>query len=111
MLIEGETVREVSDKPIKAQAADVKGRTEIAQVASISAADEQIGELIADAMERVGKDGVVSVEEEKHTVGLSLEFAEGVQWDKGFLSPNFVTVKSLFTCTLVNSNRFKPEGS
>ncbi|MFP5317315.1 MAG: chaperonin GroEL [Acidimicrobiia bacterium] len=78
-------------KHVQSQAKDVDGRAEIAQVASISAGDSDIGELIADAMERVGKDGVVSVLEEKHTVGMSLEFVEGMAWDKGFLSPNFIT--------------------
>ena len=78
-------------KHVHSQAKDVDGRAEIAQVAAISAGDTGIGEMIADAMERVGKDGVVTVLEEKHTVGMSLEFVEGMAWDKGFLSPNFIT--------------------
>jgi chaperonin GroEL len=75
---------------IKAQAKDVDDRTEIAHVASISAADRAIGELIADAIDKVGKDGVVTVEE-SNTFGLELEFAEGMQFDKGYLSPHLVT--------------------
>ncbi|MDQ3896316.1 MAG: chaperonin GroEL [Actinomycetota bacterium] len=75
---------------IAAQAKDVDDRSEIAQVASISAADTTIGEVIADAIDRVGKDGVVTVEE-SNTFGMELEFAEGMQFDKGFLSPHFVT--------------------
>jgi chaperonin GroEL len=75
---------------IKAQAKEVDDRSEIAQVASISAADTAIGEVIADAIDKVGKDGVVTVEE-SNTFGMDLEFAEGMQLDKGFLSPHFVT--------------------
>src|SRR5436309_6697360 len=75
---------------IKAQAKDVEDKSEIAQVASISAADPAIGEVIADAIDKVGKDGVVTVEE-SNTFGMELEFTEGMQFDKGFISPYFVT--------------------
>jgi chaperonin GroEL len=75
---------------IKSQAKEVDDRSEIAQVASISAADTVIGELIADAIDKVGKDGVVTVEE-SNTFGMELEFVEGMQLDKGFLSPHFIT--------------------
>ncbi len=75
---------------IAAQAKEVDDRSEIAQVASISAADTVIGELIADAIDKVGKDGVVTVEE-SNTFGMELEFVEGMQLDKGFLSPHFIT--------------------
>jgi len=75
---------------VAAQAKEVDDRSEIAQVASISAADVVIGELIADAIDKVGKDGVVTVEE-SNTFGMELEFAEGMQFDKGYLSPHFVT--------------------
>jgi chaperonin GroEL len=75
---------------IKNQAKDVETRGEIAQVASISAADPQIGEVLADALDRVGKDGVVTVEE-SNTFGMELEFVEGMQFDKGYISPYFVT--------------------
>jgi len=75
---------------IASQAKDVDSRTEIAQVAAISAADAQIGEVLADAIDKVGKDGTVTVEE-SNTFGLELEFTEGMQFDKGYLSPYFVT--------------------
>jgi chaperonin GroEL len=75
---------------IKSQAKEVDDRSEIGQVASISAADTVIGELIADAIDKVGKDGVVTVEE-SNTFGMELEFVEGMQLDKGFLSPHFIT--------------------
>jgi chaperonin GroEL len=75
---------------IKGLAKEVDDKSEIAQVASISAADATIGEVIADAIDKVGKDGVVTVEE-SNTFGLELEFTEGMQFDKGYLSPYFVT--------------------
>ena len=75
---------------IKEQAKEIDSKTEIAQVASISAADNAIGEVLADAIDRVGKDGTVTVEE-SNTFGIDLEFTEGMQFDKGYLSPYFVT--------------------
>jgi chaperonin GroEL len=75
---------------IKEQAKEVESRGEIAQVAAISAADPAIGEVIAEALDKVGKDGVVTVEE-SNTFGMELEFVEGMQFDKGFISPYFVT--------------------
>jgi chaperonin GroEL len=75
---------------IKEQSKEVDDKSEIAQVASISAADAIIGEVIANAIDKVGKDGVVTVEE-SNTFGLELDFTEGMQFDKGYLSPYFVT--------------------
>ncbi len=75
---------------LKGQAKQIKGTEEIAQIASISAADSEIGNIIAKVMDKVGKDGVITVEESK---GLELEddYVEGLQFDRGYLSPYFVT--------------------
>ncbi len=79
----------VSDA-IKASATSVKGRDEIAQVATVSAADSEIGNLIADVMDKVGKDGVITVEESR-TMQFETEYVEGMQFDRGFTSAYFVT--------------------
>ncbi len=79
-----------SVEAIRSLAKDVDDKAEIAQVASISAADPSIGEVISDAIDKVGKDGVVTVEE-SNTFGVELEFTEGMQFDKGYISPYFVT--------------------
>ena len=75
---------------IKKQSQAVEDKSQIAQVATISAADASIGEVIADAIDKVGKDGTVTVEE-SNTFGIELELTEGMQFDKGYLSPYFVT--------------------
>ena len=72
------------------QSKEVTGKDQIARVATISAGDEEIGDVIADAIEKVGKDGVVNVEEGQ-TFGMDLEFTEGMQFDKGYISPYMVT--------------------
>jgi len=75
---------------LRKQATPVSGKAQIADVATISAQDRAIGDLIAEAMDRVGKDGVITVEEAS-TTGLDLEFTEGMQFDKGYIFPYFVT--------------------
>ncbi|HEX4108094.1 MAG TPA: chaperonin GroEL [Solirubrobacteraceae bacterium] len=75
---------------IKSQSKEVSGKDQIARVATISAGDDDIGDVIADAIEKVGKDGVVNVEEGQ-TFGMDLEFTEGMQFDKGYISPYMVT--------------------
>ncbi|MGD0062411.1 MAG: chaperonin GroEL [Streptosporangiaceae bacterium] len=77
-------------KRLLESARDVEEQTEIAHVATISAQDEKIGDLIAEAFSKVGKDGVITVEESP-TMGLELEFTEGLQFDKGYISPYFIT--------------------
>jgi chaperonin GroEL len=72
------------------QSREIAGKEQIARVAAISAADDEIGNVIADAIEKVGKDGVVNVEEGQ-TFGMELEFTEGMQFDKGYISPYMIT--------------------
>jgi chaperonin GroEL len=75
---------------IKEQAKEIESRDDIANVAAISAADPAIGDVLAEALDKVGKDGVVTVEE-SNTFGMELEFVEGMQFDKGYISPYFAT--------------------
>ncbi len=83
-------VEQVVENLREKQSKDIAGKEQIARVAEISAADEEIGNIIADAIDKVGKDGVVNVEEGQ-TFGMELEFTEGMQFDKGYISPYMVT--------------------
>jgi chaperonin GroEL len=83
-------VNQVVDNLRDKQSKDIAGKEQIARVAAISAADDEIGNIIADAIDKVGKDGVVNVEEGQ-TFGMELEFTEGMQFDKGYISPYMVT--------------------
>jgi chaperonin GroEL len=80
----------VAVEEIKKMSKEISGKEDIARVATISSDDREIGDVIADAIEKVGKDGVVNVEE-SNTFGMDLEFTEGMQFDKGYISPYFVT--------------------
>jgi chaperonin GroEL len=84
---------------IATQSKEVSGKEQIARVATISAGDDDIGDVIADAIEKVGKDGVVNVEEGQ-TFGMDLEFTEGMQFDKGYISPYMVTDQDRMEATL-----------
>ncbi len=86
-------------KNIESQSTEISGKDQIARVATISAGDEEIGDVIADAIEKVGKDGVVNVEEGQ-TFGMDLEFTEGMQFDKGYISPYMVTDQDRMEATL-----------
>jgi chaperonin GroEL len=86
-------------KNIEKQSTEISGKDQIARVATISAGDDEIGDVIADAIEKVGKDGVVNVEEGQ-TFGMDLEFTEGMQFDKGYISPYMVTDQERMEATL-----------
>ncbi|SHH11285.1 chaperonin GroEL [Anaerosphaera aminiphila DSM 21120] len=97
-------IRKAVDKTveeIKNFSKEVETKESISQVAAISAADEEIGKLIAEAMERVGKDGVITVEESK-SMGTSLDVVEGMQFDRGYLSPYMVTDNEKMVAELEN---------
>jgi len=85
-----ETAVESVVENLKTQSKEISGKEDIARVATISAREREIGDVISDAIEKVGKDGVVNVEEGQ-TFGLELEFTEGMQFDKGYLSPYMIT--------------------
>jgi chaperonin GroEL len=86
-------------KNIETQSKEISGKDQIARVATISAGDDEIGDVIADAIDKVGKDGVVNVEEGQ-TFGMDLEFTEGMQFDKGYISPYMVTDQERMEATL-----------
>ena len=85
-----ETAVDAVVENLKTQSKEISGKEDIARVASISSREREIGDVIAEAIDKVGKDGVVNVEEGQ-TFGLELEFTEGMQFDKGYLSPYMVT--------------------
>ena len=92
---------DVAVEELKKISKDVEDKTAIAQVASISAGDESIGELISNAMEKVGKDGVITIEEGK-AMSTELNVVEGMQFDRGYVSPYLVTNTDKMTCELDN---------
>jgi len=87
---------------LKKMAKPVKGKEEIANVAAISAADPEIGKLISDVMDKVGKDGVITVEESKTGLAFETEYVEGMQIDRGYISPYFVTNPERMEAVLEN---------
>jgi chaperonin GroEL len=94
---------------LKAQSVNVKEHEMIAQVASISANDKAVGELIAQAMEKVGEDGVITVEDSQ-SVGTALEMVEGLQFDKGYISPYMITNPDRMEASLDDANVLIVEG-
>jgi chaperonin GroEL len=85
-----EAAVEAAVESLKSQAKETESKAQIAQVAAISAADVEIGEMIAEAIDKVGKDGVITVEESQ-TFGMEMDLVEGMRFDKGYISPYFVT--------------------
>ena len=85
-----EAAVEAAVDSLKSQAKETESKGQIAQVAAISAADSEIGEMIAEAIDKVGKDGVITVEESQ-TFGMEMDLVEGMRFDKGYISPYFVT--------------------
>jgi chaperonin GroEL len=85
-----EAAVEAAVESLKSQAKETESKAQIAQVAGISAADSEIGEMIAEAIDKVGKDGVITVEESQ-TFGMEMDLVEGMRFDKGYISPYFVT--------------------
>jgi chaperonin GroEL len=85
-----EAAVETAIDSLKSQAKETESKSQIAQVAAISAADVEIGEMIAEAIDKVGKDGVITVEESQ-TFGMEMDLVEGMRFDKGYISPYFVT--------------------
>ena len=101
-------IRKGIDKAVKAAVAElqniakeVKNHQEIAQVASVSAADDEVGQLIAEAMDKVGKDGVITVEESRGFL-TELEVVEGMQFDRGYISPYMITDTDKMEAVLEN---------
>ena len=85
-----EAAIEAAVASIRSLAKEVDSKSQIAQVASISSADEEIGRMISEAIDKVGKDGVITVEESQ-TFGMEMDLVEGMRFDKGYISPYFVT--------------------
>lgn len=92
---------EVAVESIKEQSTEISGRDEIARIGTVSARSEEIGNVIADAIDKVGKDGVVNIENGQ-TLHVELEFTEGMQFDKGYVSPQFVTDQESMEAVLEN---------
>src|SRR5438270_9144278 len=96
-----ETAVEAVVENLKSQSKEISGKEDIARVATVSSRSTEIGEVLSEAIEKVGKDGVVNVEEGQ-TFGLDLEFTEGMQFDKGYLSPYMITDAERMEAVLEN---------
>ena len=96
-----EQAREAVVESIKKMSIEVKGKDDIAHIATISAADEEIGDLIAEVMDKVGKDGVITVEESKG-LAFETEYVEGMQFDRGYISSYFITNPEAMEAVLEN---------